>query len=433
MNRSGKKSPVFTKIFAYTMLLLALMCLAALAVFSQQFVSFYRAESRRQLSVVLQPMVRQFEGKSPEEVAEIARTFYDKNQSFQFTVEDGDGEILFSSPGTEETTETRVSLSLNESEELVGVISDGAGETGPSIRNTIHINIGEGTYTVLGSSTGGDPPDYGDLLVKSLLALVIMIGIGLLGALLFARKVTRPLEEELARERIAEENQRLFFSAASHELKTPIAATEALIEGMIANIGDYKNHPKYLRECLKNLEAQNHLVSEILDLVKLSDGKFPDGKSPAPPDLAELCAALVAEYRPLAEQGGIEIKAELPGVRVRADRGLLYRALSNVVANAVQNTQKNGMVRIGAERRGKTIRLSVLNTGAHISEESLDRLFEPLYRPDPARSQSRGRSRGRSGLGLSIVKKSLERMGIPFALENSSQGVIFRMDLELNE
>ena len=68
-----------------------------------------------------------------------------------------------------------------------------------------------------------------------------------------------------------EENQRLFFSAASHELKTPIAATEALIEGMIANIGDYRNHPKYLRECLKNLDAQNLLVSEILELVKFSD------------------------------------------------------------------------------------------------------------------------------------------------------------------
>ena len=97
---------------------------------------------------------------------------------------------------------------------------------------------------------------------------------------------------------------------------------------------------------------------------------------------------------------------------IRADRGLLYRSLSNVIANAVQNTRENGAVRIGAERRGKLIRLFVLNTGAYIPEESLSRLFEPFYRPDPARS----RNHARSGLGLAIVKKSLDRMGVPFAL-----------------
>jgi two-component system sensor histidine kinase VanS len=221
-----------------------------------------------------------------------------------------------------------------------------------------------------------------------------------------------------------EENQRLFFSAASHELKTPIAATEALIEGMIANIGDYRNHPKYLRECLKNLDAQNRLVSEILELVKLSDDKA--GPLLVPLDAGELCKALAAEYRPLAEQRGIEIRAALPGLMVRADRGLLHRSLSNVMANAVQNTRENGAVRIAAERRGKAVRVSVLNTGAYIPEESLSRLFEPFYRPDPARS----RNRGRSGLGLTIVKKSLDRMGVPFALENTAEGVVFWMDLE---
>jgi two-component system sensor histidine kinase VanS len=146
----------------------------------------------------------------------------------------------------------------------------------------------------------------------------------------------------------------------------------------------------------------------------------------APLDAGEICQALIAEYRPLAEQRGIDIRAALPGLRVRADRGLLHRSLSNVIANAVQNTREKGAVRIGAERRGKRIRLSVLNTGARIPEDLLGRLFEPFYRPDPARS----RNRGRSGLGLSIVKKSLDRMGVPFALENTAEGVVFWMDLE---
>jgi two-component system sensor histidine kinase VanS len=145
-----------------------------------------------------------------------------------------------------------------------------------------------------------------------------------------------------------------------------------------------------------------------------------------PQDPAEICKALIAEYRPLAEQRGIEIHTDLPGLKVRADRGLLHRALSNVIANAVQNTPENGAVRISAEKRGNLIRLAVLNTGAYIPEEFPDRLFESFYRPDPARS----RNHARSGLGLTIVKKSLDRMGIPFALENTGEGVVFWMDLE---
>ncbi|MDR0730701.1 MAG: HAMP domain-containing histidine kinase [Treponema sp.] len=419
--KTNKKSRVFTRIFAYTMLLLVLMSLAAVAVFARQFVSFYRAENRRRLALVFQPVIREFEGKNPEEVAEIARGFYDKNQSFQFVVKDGSGNVLFSSARAEEDGKYRMMFQLTR--ETVSALPN---PEQPELMQPEDNIIGtvKDTYTLLGNPADGEPVDYGDLAVKSLLALVMMIAIGVLGAVLFAWKVTGPLEKELARERLMEENQRLFFSAASHELKTPIAATGALIEGMIANIGDYRNHPKYLRECLKNLDAQNRLVSEILELVKLSDEKA--GPLPLPLDLAEIGRALAAEYRPLAEQRGIEIHAALPGLGVRADPGLLHRALSNVVANAVQNTPENGAVRIAAERRGKLVRLSVLNTGACIPAESLDRLFEPFYRPDPAR----GRNQGRSGLGLTIVKKSLDRMGVPFALENTAEGVVFWLDLE---
>ena len=65
------------------------------------------------------------------------------------------------------------------------------------------------------------------------------------------------LQAEIKKEKEMEESQRYFFSAASHELKTPIAAASALLEGMIAGIGDYSNHPKYLRECLNMMGAQN--------------------------------------------------------------------------------------------------------------------------------------------------------------------------------
>jgi two-component system sensor histidine kinase VanS len=200
---------------------------------------------------------------------------------------------------------------------------------------------------------------------------------------------------------------------------------------MMANIGDYKDHQKYLRECMKNLESQNRLVSEIMELVKLTD------ENSAPVfvslDLAELGNSLIAEYRPIAERRNLEILADLSAPQVRADKGMLRRSLSNVIANAVQNTPEQGSIRITTEDRGgRTLRLNILNTGALIPPESLSRIFEPLYRLDPARTHNdSSRFDGRSGLGLAIIKKSLDLMDVPFALENSGEGVLFWMDLPL--
>nr|WP_315990963.1 ATP-binding protein [Desulforamulus aquiferis] len=70
-------------------------------------------------------------------------------------------------------------------------------------------------------------------------------------------------------------------------------------------------------------------------------------------------------------------------------------------------------------------RLCVLNAGARIDEAILPKLFDPFYRVEQARS----RKNGRSGLGLTIVRKTLEAMNIDFTLKNTSDGVLFWMNL----
>jgi len=402
-----KKNPrIFLKIFTYTMFLVLLICLTAVLLFWRQFLSFYRTEQMRQLSASFQPMLNIIteRGRTPEEMADIARTFAENNQSFRFQIQEENGKVLFTTgnfrdiepPGSSNEIKMRFS----------SVTRDPTGNT----RNSIVL-------------TGyGAQIDYSGLIFRSLLGVLIMFVIAVLGAFIFARKITKPLEDEIIRERTIEENQRLFFSAASHELKTPIAAARALVEGMVAGVGDYKDHPKYLRECLKTLDAQGRLVSEILEIVKLSDKQAEPAAVNL--DLAELGAAVLAEHRPFAEQQQLIIQGEFPRVFVRADRNLLQRVLSNVIANAVQNTPKGGTIRIEAVE-GKNLRLSITNTGARIPEEVITRLFEPFYRIDTART----RHGAQSGLGLAIVKKALDRMGFPFALENSDEGVVFWVDL----
>jgi two-component system sensor histidine kinase VanS len=408
-----KNRSVFAKIFAYTMLLVLLISLAAVFLFSREFLSFYRSEQRRLLAASFEPMLSVIadKGRSQEEIAEFARVFSNNNQSFKFLIRKEDGKVIFSTPNAADLPEDDSGLSLR-------------------LRfATVTRNQGvemENVYIFSGYNLGSGFIDYGGLVRRSLLALAIMLIIAVLGAVLFARKVTKPLEDEIIRERAMEENQRLFFSAASHELKTPIAAARAIVEGMIAGVGDYNDHPKYLRECLNTLDSQARLVSEILEIVKLS------GEETEPSlhffDLADLGNAVLAEYRPLAEIKNLLIHGEFPHVSVRCDRGLLQRVLSNVIANAVQYTEEGETIRITSNGQ-KSLCISILNTGAHISEEVVSRLFEPFYRLDTART----RHGTQSGMGLAIVKKALDRMKLPFALENTEEGVLFWVDLMVDK
>jgi len=422
------KISVFTKIFAYTMLLLILMCLAAGLLFARQFFSFYRDEQQLQLSAAFRPMIALMSDRnsSPEEIIEQARIFANNNQSFNFIIQQGDGTIIFSTPHTAGMNEIDPGQSIR-------VRFVGAG------RNPAELNPGElldNAYTFTGYSSNSGLVSFGSLLRRLFIAIGLMLVIAILGAMLFARGVTRPLEDEIVRERAMEENQRLFFSAASHELKTPIAAARALVEGMIAGVGDYKDHRKYLRECLKTLDSQTRLVSEILEIVKLSDTntRYSTNKKNTTDtkyavdtkyttDLGETGNAVLDEYKSLADQKGLEIQGVFPRISVRADRNLLQRVLSNVIANAVQNTNEGGTIRINSVKQ-QNLRLEILNTGAHIPDEALSKVFEPFFHSDSARS----RHGSQSGLGLAIVKKALDRMDVPFGMENTPEGVLFWME-----
>ncbi|MDR0669697.1 MAG: HAMP domain-containing histidine kinase [Treponema sp.] len=440
-----RKRGVFVKVFGYILILLLLMIVVTAALFARQFLSFYRSDQARRLSGAFQPLIDSFEGKGPGEIARIAGDFHEKNQSFSFTIEDSRGRFLYSTDsaaGGPPRTD----------------------ETGPRI--IFRLTRGDTDYTLRGAFVSPVAVNYGALAGRSLLVLALMLVFCALGALFFARRITRPimelaagarrmakledvpapalrndeigqltqdiynmygalketiasLEREVQRERAMEENQRAFFSAASHELKTPVAALQALTEGMLSNVGEYRDHRKYLRECLDLLSAQNRLVSEILEIAGLSGEPCFETV-----DTAALAAELIAEYAPIAARRGQRVLSTLSASAVRADPRLLARAFSNVLSNALRNSPEGETIRVWDERREPALlRICVFNPGARLAGD--ERPFEPFYR--------RSRTGGPGGLGLTIVKRALEGMRIPYALENAEGGVLFWMDLCLEE
>jgi len=443
-----KKSGIFIKIFAYTIFAMMLIVIITAVLFSGQFFMLSRTVEMEQITASYQPLVDSVKKSAYNDIPKTAQMFYDNNQSFEFSIIDGNSDMIYATPGADT------------SDNFTG-----------DFYFVVHNDQING-YSVIAQTRPGLKAFYSEIIMRALVAFAIILALCLVCAYIFARRITNPikqlagdaekmirleavpqnphkrrdelgdlsrdiyamydklketisqLEDEILRVRELEETQRYFFSAASHELKTPIAATSVLLEGMLENIGDYKDHSKYLRECIRLMDLQGKTISEILEIVSLNDGKIVPVLEKL--DIGQMILRMLPDYEPLLAANDLRIVTDIPfGISCLVDLKLFQKALSNIILNAVQNTPRGGEVRIWSEQKTDSCRLCVLNTGANIDNAVLMKLFDPFYRMDKARNKKSGQS----GLGLAIVQKTLEAMNIEFALDNSPDGVLFWMDL----
>src|SRR6185369_2104041 len=120
-------------------------------------------------------------------------------------------------------------------------------------------------------------------------------------------------------------------------------------------------------------------------------------------------------FRSMAEEQGVEIIISGEGI-VYAERDLFGRAVSNLLANALQHTPSGGRILLAGTRVSEhLVEVRVSDTGTGISAEHLPRIFDRFYRVDSARS----RSTGGLGLGLAIVKSIMDLHGGTVSVESS--------------
>jgi len=135
----------------------------------------------------------------------------------------------------------------------------------------------------------------------------------------------------------------------------------------------------------------------------------------------ELIARLMEEYAAGINERELQLTANLLPVEIITDVSVMYRALSNLISNAVRYTPERGQIRISIEESLLTIE----NECEPIPETELAKLFEPFYTRDPGRDKSKSGT----GLGLHIVARSLERLEIPYTVENSNLGLKFQITI----
>lgn len=225
----------------------------------------------------------------------------------------------------------------------------------------------------------------------------------------------RQLAEEAARARdlaAAERIRSALLAAVGHDLRTPLAGIKAAASSLRAD--DVVWSPQEQAELLAQIEdgadRLGSIIANLLDLSRLQSGALPARATPVALD--EVVASSL-----LHERGAVvllEIPDDLP--LVRADPGLLERAVANLVDNARRYSPASSPVRVSARVGVETVSLAVVDRGPGVPEEDWPRLFVPFQRLDDRASGSH------AGLGLAIARGFVEAMGGTLAPSHTPGG-----------
>lgn len=216
-------------------------------------------------------------------------------------------------------------------------------------------------------------------------------------------------------ERDLEDKRQQFVSAASHDLKTPLALIGGYAEAIAQDISPEEN-ARYLAAIEQETARMNGLVREMLDYTRLD--RTDELKNRKTLNLTALVNDMLTEYAPLFEKRRLTVDIA-DGVRIRGDETLLRRAVGCLLENAAKYSPENGRVSVRLTNSRNHL-LTVENDCEPIPEDELPRLFEMFYRGDKARDRAGGH-----GLGLAILQKILALHGLICKAENIKGGVRF--------
>ena len=235
------------------------------------------------------------------------------------------------------------------------------------------------------------------------------------------REKNEQLMEDIEKERRIEQMRADFISAASHELKTPIAIIRGYAEGLKMNVSEEnESASEYCDIIMRESDRMNVLVLNMLEQSLYSSGV-------KKPDMVEFnvnsfIEDLLKTVTPIFEEKGVTANyIETEELSAFADKTQMTTVLSNIVLNACSHASGEKLIEITAEKTDNQIKVNVFNTGSRVDDKDKDGIFTSFYRADKAHS----RAEGRFGLGLAIVKSITENHNCECGFENKENGVTF--------
>jgi signal transduction histidine kinase len=236
----------------------------------------------------------------------------------------------------------------------------------------------------------------------------------------------KKLEHDIDREKSLDKMRREFVSNVSHELKTPIFLIQGYAEGLKSNIADDTNKRNfYCDVIMEESDKMDILVKELLDLSKLEAGMYSISRESF--SIPVMIHDIILRYSHIFKDKCIDIDLNIEeNLEAFADPVRIEQVIVNFVNNAIDHVDSRKKIRLTAALINDKIKVSFYNSGQHIPEESIDKIWTSFYKVDKART----REFGGTGLGLSIVRAIQEAHKCGYGVNNTESGVEFWFEVD---
>lgn len=259
-------------------------------------------------------------------------------------------------------------------------------------------------------------------LVQVLATWIIFVGYS-------ANKIERKNFELQQEARYLQELEQLknnFISLISHDLKTPIAKIQAVIDRLLTirqtpelqtDLGQLKDYSNEL----------NRYIQSILRLLRVESRDFKIQREIG--DINETITSVIDQLRPLALQKKIHLTTKLePLFSIEGDFTLLREVILNLVENGIKYTPDNGVVSVTSYELDNRVFVEVKDSGPGIPPAELESIFQKFVRGKDQDLKTKG-----TGLGLFLVKYFIELHGGEVSVESRlGQGTVFTFNLPLD-
>ena len=219
--------------------------------------------------------------------------------------------------------------------------------------------------------------------------------------------------------------QRQFSANAAHELRTPLAVMSTKFEVFEKNKNpDEADYKEAINMARNQTDRLSHVIDILLEMTELQSAPKGDKIS-----LSEITEEVICDLVAVADKKHISLIQEDGEARLTGSDTLVYRAIYNLIENAIKYNKEGGTVSVAITDDENFAKVIITDTGSGIAKEDWDRIFEPFFRVD----KSRSRSMGGAGLGLALVKEIAVRHGGDVkVIESSNKGSSIELSLSKN-
>lgn len=216
--------------------------------------------------------------------------------------------------------------------------------------------------------------------------------------------------------------QRQFSASAAHELRTPLAVMRTRFEVFDKNKApDITEYKETISMARTQIDRLSHVIDLLLEMTELQSAEKSDNIS-----LVELVEEVICDLTEVSEKKSVSLIQKPGNAIVTGSDTLIYRAIYNLVENAIKYNKEGGEVSVSIEDDEQFSKVIISDTGPGIAKEDWEKIFEPFFRVD----KSRSRMMGGAGLGLALVKEiAVQHGGDVRVADSSDNGTTIELSL----